>query len=198
MACNQRQNSQYPNFWIWCNQNSESLPRTPSEAGIVPVSLKRKIEYKRSHKTQYVSVPKILQALNSLKSLGNPYYQFVPNIEDFSARCKENDADGFQLFFSDDGNPETEEILNTETDVSKKRPSEQGNQCFNAEPIEKKEESENEIEKEEEEYRKKDCVKKWQFDYNKSICFTNDYPEIGYKEEHDNEDSVAPGEGKTP
>ena len=77
----------------------ESLPRTPSEAGIVPVSLKRKIDYKRSHKTQYVSVPKIFQALNSLKSLGNPYYQFVPNIEDFSARFKENDADGLQLFF---------------------------------------------------------------------------------------------------
>ena len=49
----------------------ESLPRTPTEAGIIPVNLKRKISYKQTHKTQYVSVPKILKALETLKKLEN-------------------------------------------------------------------------------------------------------------------------------
>ena len=30
----------------------ESLPRTPDEAGIIPINLKRKLSYKSCHKTQ--------------------------------------------------------------------------------------------------------------------------------------------------
>ena len=37
----------------------KSLPRTPSEAGIIPVNLKRKTSYKNHHLCQYVSVEKI-------------------------------------------------------------------------------------------------------------------------------------------
>ena len=33
----------------------ESLPRTPNDAGLVSVSLKRKIEYKNSHKVQLIT-----------------------------------------------------------------------------------------------------------------------------------------------
>ena len=51
---------------------------------------------------------------------------------------------------------------------------------------------------EEEEYKKKDCVKKWQFEYNRSTCFSHNYPEINYKEDTSQEISVAPGEGKLP
>ena len=54
-----------------------SLPRTMEEAGIVPVQLKRKKEYKNVHMTEYVSVPKVKQALRTLKSLRHKYYQFV-------------------------------------------------------------------------------------------------------------------------
>ena len=53
-----------------------SLTRTPSEAGIIPVKLKRKAEYKNTHKEEYVSVPKIKAALKTLKSLGHKYYSF--------------------------------------------------------------------------------------------------------------------------
>ena len=33
-------------------------------------------------------------------------------------------------------------------------------------------------EKQDEEYEKHDPVKKWQFQYNKSTCFIDSYPEI--------------------
>ena len=54
------------------------------------------------------------------------------------------------------------------------------------------------LEKEEEEYQRKDPVKKWQFEYNRSTCFSDDYPEISYKEDSGDRVSVAPGEGKHP
>ena len=79
----------------------ESLPRTPSEAGIIPVKLKRKMEYKTSHKIQYISVEKVLQALNTLKMLGNRYYQFIPDFQAFKNKCEETDKDGYDLLFKD-------------------------------------------------------------------------------------------------
>ena len=78
----------------------ESLPRTPNEAGIIPVNLKRKVEYKNTHITQYVSVPKLIKALETLKSLGNKYYQFVPDLSEFKERCKSKDAEGFNFLFT--------------------------------------------------------------------------------------------------
>ena len=36
------------------------------------------------------------------------------------------------------------------------------------------------------------------FEYNRSICFSHNYPEINYKEDSGNRVSIAPGEGKTP
>ena len=58
--------------------------------------------------------------------------------------------------------------------------------------------------KEEEECISKDPSRKWQFQYNSSTCFSNDFPELDVDErgEDDNTDgnntahSVAPGEGK--
>ena len=78
----------------------ESLPRTPTNAGIVPINFKRKVEYKNSHMVQYVSVPKIIKALATLKEMGNKYYQFVPISSDFVDQCKENDIEGFNFLFS--------------------------------------------------------------------------------------------------
>ena len=36
-----------------------SLPRTPYEAGIIPVKLKKKKEYKNTHKEKFISISKI-------------------------------------------------------------------------------------------------------------------------------------------
>ena len=156
----------------------ESLPRTPSDAGIIPVNFKRKLMYKNSHMTQYISVPKIMKALNTLKELGNKYYQFVPQNVNFEDECREHDLEGFRFIYPED------EITCEDSNVK--------------EQINELESDDEESEKEENEYQKHDSVKKWQFEYNKSTCFSNNYPEISYKEDHGDKISVAPGEGKTP
>ena len=87
-------------------QSVESLPRTPSEAAVLPVKLKRKKEYKNSHKIEYVSVPKVFKALKTLKEMGNPYYQFVPDFESYQNKCKNTDAEGFKFLFPDQAEKE--------------------------------------------------------------------------------------------
>ena len=156
----------------------ESLPRTPSDAGIIPVNFKRKLIYKNSHMVQYISVPKILKALQTLKELGNKYYQFVPQNVNFEDECREHDLEGFRFIYPEDEIECEDNSKEVEDD--------------------KLETEEDNVEKEEEEYQKHDPVKKWQFQYNKSTCFSNNYPEISYKEDHRDNVSVAPGEGKTP
>ena len=52
--------------------------------------------------------------------------------------------------------------------------------------------------KEEKEYLTKDPVRKWQFNYNQSTYFSNNYPEISYKDDINDTFDIAPGEGKTP
>ena len=64
----------------------DALPRTPNSAGIIPVKFKRKLSYKNSHMVQYVSVQKIIKALQTLKRLGHRYYQFVIPDSDFERR----------------------------------------------------------------------------------------------------------------
>ena len=49
----------------------KSFPRTPHESGVIPIKLKRKKEYKNTHKEEYISIPKIMAALRTLKSLGH-------------------------------------------------------------------------------------------------------------------------------
>ena len=50
------------------------LPRLPSEAGLIPIGLKRKQIYKNCHRKEYVDTNKIFAALDFLKSSGHPYY----------------------------------------------------------------------------------------------------------------------------
>ena len=64
------------------------LPRTPNEAGIVPIQLKRKLNFKNSHLKEYISVDKIKKALITLRNLGHPEYQkdFEKDWESFQNR----------------------------------------------------------------------------------------------------------------
>ena len=50
-------------------------------------------------------------------------------------------------------------------------------------------------EAEEEKYLKNDAVARWQFDYNKVICFGNDFPELSAAQHNNDPISLAPGEG---
>ena len=69
----------------------ERLPRTPDEAGLVCIELKRKLEYKNTHKAEYISVAKVEAALNTLYDLGHPHYQFVADMAGFEERCKKDE-----------------------------------------------------------------------------------------------------------
>ena len=56
--------------------------RTPANAGIIPVRLKRKKEYKSSHRQQYVNLEKVFKVLEDFKNAGHPDYQFVETYEE--------------------------------------------------------------------------------------------------------------------
>ena len=145
----------------------ESLPRTPTEAGIIPVNLKRKTSYKNSHMVQYISVPKIIKALSTLKLLGHKYYQFVPLTMNFRDLCKENDLDGFRFIYPEDEIFETPAEELDEIRTNNKQTLENCNATLEIEPTsdytsnnETQDNTlEDEIEKEEEEYVKRmQCV----------------------------------------
>ena len=167
----------------------EALPRTPSSAGIIPINLKRKLSFKNAHMTQFISVPKVLKALHTLKILGHPYYQFVKIDDDFVDDLRDNDIEGFNFIYPED---EVDLPIKTSTesqvidDVCQKP-------CENI-----KADDLDDSDRDEKEYEQKDAVKKWQFSYNQSICFTNNYPEIDYREDNSGGISIAPGEGKYP
>ena len=52
----------------------KTLPRTPKEAGIVSVKLKRKLEFKGTHMEQIIDSRKFFKYLDFLKHSGHPSY----------------------------------------------------------------------------------------------------------------------------
>ena len=173
----------------------ESLPRTPTSAGIIPINLKRKMSFKNSHMTQYISVPKVLKALTTLKSLGNPYYQFVKIDDNFVDDLRDNDIQGFNFIYPED-EINIDSLMDNSTNCQRFA-KEMHITCL--EDIKESQNDEiSDSDREEEEYQKKDAVKKWQFNYNQSICFSHNYPEIDFREDNSKSISIAPGEGKYP
>jgi hypothetical protein len=52
----------------------KTLPRLPCEAGLIPIKLKRKKEYKGHEKSELIRPEKLFQALRYLREKGHPYY----------------------------------------------------------------------------------------------------------------------------
>jgi hypothetical protein len=59
------------------------LPRHPDDASIVAVQLKRRLQLKNSHLSEYIRPKVILNALKALKACGNQFYQDIDINEDF-------------------------------------------------------------------------------------------------------------------
>ena len=78
----------------------EKMPRTPSEAGLIGVALKRKKEYKNTHKQQLIDPSKLFKMLNKLKESGNKYYQFIEVFNEYEMRCMETDPPGYKVVFN--------------------------------------------------------------------------------------------------
>ena len=62
------------------NKLNVSLPRKPEEAGLIPVQLKRKLEFNNVHYEAYVRKDKMEAALMKLKEMRHSGYTNLPNI----------------------------------------------------------------------------------------------------------------------
>ena len=169
----------------------ELLPRTPVDGGLIEVKLKRKASYKNHHRQEYIDPGKLFKALDFLKSAGNPYYQNVLNAEEYRSHCQTNDPEGFELLYGEDLKKNicksgcAVSYINDES-VDEILDLEQYLQLHNNE-------------KEELEYRKNDPVRKFQIDYDASVCLTENFPEAFQSDKVQSEQiCVAPGEGKIP
>ena len=166
----------------------EQMPRTPKDAGLIGVALKRKKEYKNSHKHQLIDPSKLFKMLDKLKRSGNKYYKFYDDYNQYHERCKETDPNGYNVLFVDDVEEVVEKMNNVGIDVEDEMAEETGEVTL------KSNEDDNDSRKEEIEYQTKDPVKRYQFEYNKSLCMAHKYPEITATDDV----SIAPGEGKIP
>ena len=110
-------------------------------------------------------------------------------------RCKESDLDGYEVLFPDtddieediDKMPgENQEVLNDELMVELSHELDSDDDSDIDDEV-----------KEERDYIANDPVRKYKFDYNKSLCMSNKYPEINAVDVT-KDIEVAPGEGMTP
>ena len=67
-----------------------ALPRHPDDARIVAVQLKRKLEMKNTHLQEYIRPAKCIKAVETLKELGNPFYQNITVNRNFWEKEKVN------------------------------------------------------------------------------------------------------------
>ena len=150
----------------------EQLPRIPSEAGLIEVGIKRKMEYGRAHRKELIDPKKVIQVLAHLKQSGNPYYQEIDNFDAYKLRCRQLDENGHQMLFDD----------------------EEGNHLTAAEEM-----NESDEEEEDQNDATKDTIRKHQFDHNRNTCMTNNYPEL-FTDENGNAETLffAPAEGNCP
>ena len=102
-------------------QTVSQLPRLPKDAGLIPVNLKRKMEYDRSHKKEMIDPDKIERAMNVLKTSGHPYYQFCDdfNIDAYKKRCKDEDEAGYKLLFDEENSSRSDKSNDKEGQVLK-------------------------------------------------------------------------------
>ena len=173
------------------------LPRTPSEAGLVEIKLKRKLEYNNYHKKEYVDPRKIFAALNFLKENKHPSYLFYDEFANYEKRCEGEDPVGHNLVFVyEDG---IDKIVDIDEYLEKlaenpKCSSISVNIPNNANELEQAEVDEMNC-------MKNDPTRKFQFDYDKSVCMVDKFPEAAADDgQRNNGESIsfAPGEGKLP
>jgi hypothetical protein len=176
----------------------QCMPRTPSEAGLIEVKLKRKTEYKNVHQQALIDPNRLYRAVNYLRKSGNPDYQFIDDIKAFETRCKINDPVGSEIIFPTNEGPKPHKstrklsvkFIDEKDEI---KIMEKGKYL---EIIEEETSLKEEIY-----YRENDPIRKFQIDYDSSVCLTEKFPEAFAVEEDKskgNQFSFAPGEGKIP
>lgn len=71
----------------------QAFPRKPDEAGLIPVQLKRKLEYKNKHVEAFVRPDALLDALRDFKQKGHPSYQNIIIKEDGLLEVQDTEDD---------------------------------------------------------------------------------------------------------
>ena len=92
----------------------KQLPRTPKNAGLIGVELKRKKEYVNTHKKQLINPKKLYKMLDKLKRSGNPYYQFYDDYQSYQDKCQKEDPNGHDIIFESNENMRDETVENLE------------------------------------------------------------------------------------
>merc|ERR1719234_1156564 len=67
----------------------QQLPRLPEEAGLVPIKLKRKKQYKGHEKSEQIRPNQLFRALRYFRRARHPHYQFYDDEEIYLARCRQ-------------------------------------------------------------------------------------------------------------
>ena len=161
----------------------ELLPRTPKDAGLISINLKRKKDFKNTHISQLINPDKIFRMLDKLKQSKNPHYQFYDDYSTFKKRCNQADPKGYQLIYDDIIEENLEKGYSGNKSNNNMELIDEILEMGNFEDL-----TDSENEKDEEYEKINDPIQKFNFKYDKTVCFTEKYPEI----------SVAPGEGQTP
>ena len=175
------------------NQTLGKMPRTPSEAGLVPIKLKRKEAYANDHCSQLVNPSKLFKFVQKMNDNGNPFYQDVgvagaddidTALEEFKEKCKNTDKRGYKVVYGDEDDDSSDD--NDDDDDEAKEETEQAKADRKMEELRQKEEFEDE-----QEYRKNDPVKKFQLVYDETVALIDNCPDL-------EPTIVAPGEGARP
>ena len=77
----------------------ESLPRNPTDSGLIGVNWKRKKSYKNTHKCELVDVNRIFNGLEYLVQ-NNPLYKDSRIDRNFTDKCKAQDPSGYEFFIA--------------------------------------------------------------------------------------------------
>ena len=80
------------NVPVQAGQVCEALPRTPSEAGFLPLKLKRKVQYSGHVNFQYIRPNRVKEAFRWLKA-NNVLYSDIEGREEWEQRSAEEDQD---------------------------------------------------------------------------------------------------------
>ena len=131
-----------------------------------------------------------------LKDIGNPHYQFYEEKEEFEKRCFNNDPYGFETMFGevDDATAPMSNnvrfVHDDDVDTMMDLQEFKGLQ---------------EVSEEEKVDKENDPTRKFQIDYDKSVCLTQQFPQAFHQETEKREEIMndgiivfAPGEGKIP
>ena len=158
------------------------FPRQPSDAGLIPVMLKRKKAYKSYHLHASVSPEKLVEALHYLRDAGHPGYQQITIAEDYQISFNGLNID---LNITNDDQPQVndQDKLELPGDVTMES-SDTG--------------SNNEEKSEDSDDNQLPSVKKTQSEVTQSTMMTNSFPEALCHTKSNGSVPVAPGEGRIP